>query len=136
MARFLATIAFVAAAAAHGDHGDHGHAAEGGAALALDDASFDAAVASGFRFVKFYAPWCGHCKKLAPTWDAIATELAAEGSMAKIAKVDCTVSRDVCTKNDVKGYPTLIGFKDGNKVAYQGSRDAAALKAFVAEHSA
>ena len=53
---------------------------------------------------------CGHCKRLAPTWD----ELASDASLgANIAKVDCTVEKDICTANGVRGYPTLLFFKDG-----------------------
>lgn len=50
--------------------------------------------------------WCGHCKRLAPTWDKLADEFATVDSV-NVATVDCTVNRDACTSNGVRGYPTL-----------------------------
>lgn len=75
-------------------------------------------------FVKYYAPWCGHCKKLAPVWHDLSESLASESNI-NIAHVDCTVVQSVCTEQDIKGYPTLKIHKAGPSSGerYQGSRD-------------
>mmetsp|Transcript_50273 Transcript_50273/g.126196 ORF Transcript_50273/g.126196 Transcript_50273/m.126196 type:complete len:124 (-) Transcript_50273:37-408(-) len=78
--------------------------------------------------VKFYAPWCGHCKRLAPTWD----ELAKSASGFGVAKVDCTEHRDLCSKFEVRGYPTIKLFVDGeHSEDYRGARDEASLAKFA-----
>jgi thioredoxin-like negative regulator of GroEL len=66
----------------------------------------------GAWFVKFYAPWCQHCKSLAPTWDKLAANLKGK---VKVAKVNCDGDDDddgkeVCAMLDVKAYPTLLMF--------------------------
>jgi len=148
MSRFLlaCAAALLAVAAAHEGH-DHSHdegagGAHSDALVVLGDADFDTKVgAGGTWLIKFYAPWCGHCKRLAPTWDQLATELAAEGSAAHVAKVDCTVHKSVCEKMEVRGYPTLLGFKDGaisaaDAIKYPGGRDLASLKGWMAANTA
>lgn len=104
-------------------------------AVVLDDKTFDAAIASKNAFVKFYAPWCGHCKKMKPDWDRLGTEFAGSNSVV-IGDVDCTVHQDLCGRFDVKGYPTVKYFnaetgKSG--AAYEGGRDYDALKKFTEE---
>lgn len=72
--------------------------------------------------VEFFAPWCGHCKKLAPEYETAATKL--KGSVA-LAKVDCTANSNTCNKYGVSGYPTLKIFRNGEESgAYDGPRNA------------
>ncbi|XP_078539409.1 protein disulfide-isomerase A3 [Lissotriton helveticus] len=72
--------------------------------------------------VEFYAPWCGHCKRLAPEYESAATRLKGTVSLAK---VDCTANSNICNKFGVSGYPTLKMFRDGEESgAYDGPRTA------------
>jgi len=97
----------------------------------LSEGSFAGTVGSGDTFVKFYAPWCGHCQKLAPVWDELAKKFEAD-SKVKIAKLDCTQAQSVCQENEIRGYPTLAYFRNGRKVeAYKGARNINDLTDFV-----
>ena len=78
------------------------------------DANFDKTIESGLSLVKFYAPWCGHCKTLAPIYDQLAEAYAANKHV-KLVKVDCTVEK-LCGGHQIRGYPTLILFRDGKEV--------------------
>ena len=64
----------------------------------FSDADFEEKTKEGAWFVKFYAPWCGHCKKLAPAWEELATKVNLVASPIRVAKVDCTKSAAVCSK--------------------------------------
>jgi protein disulfide-isomerase A1 len=78
--------------------------------------------------VEFFAPWCGHCKTLAPKYEVAATQLKGK---ATIAKVDCTAQEQVCSRFGVRGYPTLKLFRDGQASEYNGAREADALVSFM-----
>ncbi|KYQ91306.1 protein disulfide isomerase [Tieghemostelium lacteum] len=84
-------------------------------------------------FVKFYAPWCGHCKKLAPDYEIIADTFSSSKSVV-IAKVDCDVetNKALCSKYDVSGYPTLKIFaKSVEPKDYNGMRSVDEIVTFV-----
>jgi protein disulfide-isomerase-like protein len=83
-------------------------------------------------FVMYYAPWCGHCKKLAPVWSELADSV--KGSDLMIAKIDSTEEK---VKNlEVKGYPTIFFYpKNREKIAYEGSRDLLGLQTWLNQNS-
>ena len=70
----------------------------------LDIDSFEGEIGSGVTFVKFFAPWCGHCKRLAPTWDELAGKFSSADDVT-VAKVDCTSddnkNKELCSEQGV-----------------------------------
>lgn len=80
--------------------------------------------------VKFYAPWCGHCKRLAPEYEDAAQRLAGDDPAVPLAKVDCTNEsggKDICSQYEVQGYPTVKIFRNGQASEYDGGRDAESI---------
>ena len=85
-------------------------------------------------FVKYYAPWCGHCKKLAPIWEELG-EAYKDNANVVIAKFDATANE--AEGVEVRGYPTLIFYPKDNKsgVNFDGDRTLEPLKKWLQENS-
>jgi len=115
-----------AAAAAESEQGD--------AVLTLTADSFEAATKEHTAMlVEFYAPWCGHCKNLAPEYEKAAEMLKSKGSTNVMAKFDATTSKTLARDHGVRGYPTMIPFVNGiAQEKYSGERTPEAMADYVA----
>ncbi|KAL4707707.1 hypothetical protein ACJJTC_014888 [Scirpophaga incertulas] len=87
--------------------------------LELSDKFIDIS-SEGLWFVKFYAPWCAHCRRLEPIWAHVAQNL--NNSPIKVAKVDCTRFPAVATHFKVRAYPTIMFLKGSYQHEYSGER--------------
>mmetsp|Transcript_3349 Transcript_3349/g.11101 ORF Transcript_3349/g.11101 Transcript_3349/m.11101 type:complete len:217 (-) Transcript_3349:235-885(-) len=88
-------------------------------------------------FVKFFAPECAHCRRMADDWRALEEEHADADSVV-IGSVDCSSAKGepLCERLRILGFPTLTYFTPATGPAgeeYEGERDYAALSALVAE---
>lgn len=110
-------------------------AAAFGAVVDLTPENFDSIVdGSKGAFVEFFAPWCGHCKSLAPEYEIVGEAFGKEDSVV-IAKVDADAHRELGERFDVHGFPTLKWFPKGSKTPedYNSGRTADDIIAFVNE---
>jgi len=107
------------------------------AVVQLDASNFDQIVGKDKDvLVEFYAPWCGHCKRLTPDYEKTAQSLEGEDSVV-IAKVDADAEKALGSRFGVSGYPTLKWFPRGNTEgeAYNGGRSPKDFVEFVNEKS-
>ena len=101
--------------------------------LELTPDTWDEQTAGKTVFVKFFAPWCGHCKSMKPAWDTLMSEYEGSENIL-IADVDCINSgKDLCEKVGVQGFPTIKHGDPANLEDYKGGRDANSLKKFASE---
>ncbi|KAI4307261.1 hypothetical protein L6164_030464 [Bauhinia variegata] len=97
--------------------------------LTLDHSNFSDTVSKhNFIVVEFYAPWCGHCKKLAPEYEKAASILSSHDPPIVLAKVDANEekNKEIASEFDVKGFPTIKILRNGGKniQEYKGPREA------------
>jgi protein disulfide-isomerase A6 len=103
----------------------------------LTPANFDDIVLKSGKpaLVEFFAPWCGHCKNLAPVYEELATAFTYATDKVSIASVDADEHKSLGNRFGIKGFPTLKWF-DGvseTPVDYTGGRDLESLSKWITE---
>ena len=101
--------------------------------LELTPDTWDVETSGKTVFLKFFAPWCGHCKAMKPAWDSLMAEYE-DSPTVLVADVDCIGSgKDLCSKFGVQGFPTVKYGDPVNLEDYKGGRDLATLQTFTSE---
>lgn len=106
-----------------GGNGGSGGSGSADDVIELTDSNFEKLVlkSDDLWLVEFFAPWCGHCKNLAPHWQKAATELKGK---IKLGALDATVHQVTASRYGVQGYPTIKFFNRGDVDDYDGGRTA------------
>jgi len=82
--------------------------------------------------VDFWAPWCGPCKSMAPTYNQVASTLEPA---IRFAKVNTEDQQQLAAQYQIRSIPTLMIFKNGKAVAQQaGAMNADTLTQWVKQH--
>ncbi|KAI4341000.1 hypothetical protein MLD38_025781 [Melastoma candidum] len=107
---------------------------ETSSSVELNASNFDKLVlkSKDLWIVEFFAPWCGHCKKLAPEWKKAANNLQGK---VKLGHVNCDEEKSLMSKYKVQGFPTILVFgadKDSPS-PYEGARTASSIESFALE---
>ncbi|CAE7173742.1 hypothetical protein P3342_007622 [Pyrenophora teres f. teres] len=119
--------------------------------IELTPETFGKETSKGNWIVEFYSPYCGHCKKFKPVYQTayefyytstpFLSKDEPEGDSLnsftryydfKFAKVDCVAYADLCKKQDIQNFPTMIYYQDGKeKEKETGSKDLKALSTWI-----
>lgn len=102
--------------------------------VSLNPSNYEELTSGKTVFIKFFAPWCGHCKAMAEDWVAIGEDFGRDKNIL-IGEVDCTDessgNEDLCGQQNIQGFPTLKYGSPHNLEEYQGGRDYESLSAFA-----
>jgi len=77
-----------------------------GSSVVLTQSNYEDETNGKMVFIKFFAPWCGHCKSLAPKWTDMASELVGNPTVL-VGEIDCDDENDLCEDHDIEGFPTI-----------------------------
>ena len=88
--------------------------------------------------VMFFAPWCGHCKTMAPAWEEFTQNFDGYNGV-KIVKVDGQENSQLAQLHDVGGFPTIKlcmrGLESPEGIVYQGDRSVSSLAQFLQQNA-
>lgn len=105
------------------------------AVIDLIPSNFDEVVLKSGKptLVEFFAPWCGHCKNLAPVYEELALAFESSKDKVQIAKVDADAEKSLGKRFGVQGFPTLKWFdgKSDTPEDYKSGRDIESLTNFI-----
>ena len=109
--------------------------ANASAVIDLIPSNFDEIVLKSSKpaLVEFFAPWCGHCKKLAPVYEELATNFESAKDKVTVAKIDADEEKELGRRFGVQGFPTIKWFdgKSETPEDYSGGRDLESLTEFI-----
>lgn len=100
----------------------------------ITDSSFQKDIVENTKddvFVTYKTNWCGYCQEFKPVWLELSKIDIPE---VKIAEVDCQENKQLCSSQNITGYPTLIYYPKNSKgkgTRYKGSRELDNLKMFI-----
>jgi len=99
-----------------------------GKVIDLDQENHGRRTRFGPWLIEYYAPWCGHCNALAPIYNELAGALTGK---VNVAKIDCTKNEEICSKEGVRGYPTIKLHQHDQSLEYRKARSVEAMSDFV-----
>jgi protein disulfide isomerase len=98
----------------------------------LTDDNFETYLKSSpVMMVKFFAPWCGHCKAFAPEYERAAKMIKEQGKQYVLANLDATVHKKAAESYKIQGFPTIKLFINGKPIDFDGERKAEAVITFI-----
>mmetsp|Transcript_10614 Transcript_10614/g.21000 ORF Transcript_10614/g.21000 Transcript_10614/m.21000 type:complete len:194 (+) Transcript_10614:55-636(+) len=100
--------------------------------VVLDEDNFNRLTQEGVWFINFYAPWCGHCKRIMPLWEKAGTEMKDSG--VKFAKLDADAETEIMERYNIQAYPTFKIIEGSKKTDYKGDHQVDSFIRFAKEY--